>query len=71
VRKGKNYVSFHLMALYTFPETIDGVSPALRRRMRGKACFNFTRIDEELFAELQRLTAASAKEFGVKMTRLT
>jgi hypothetical protein len=63
VRIGKNYVTFHLMALYTFPEMLESVSPALRQRMQGKACFNFTQIDEELFAELERLTAAGAKRF--------
>ena len=31
--------------------------PELRRRMQGKACFNFTRVDEALFAELATLTA--------------
>jgi hypothetical protein len=71
VRKGKSYVSFHLMGLYTFPEMLKSVSPALRRRMQGKSCFNFTQIDEELFAELKRLTAASAKGFAEKPARLT
>jgi hypothetical protein len=66
VRKGKNYVSFHLMALYTFPETLASVSPALRQRMQGKSCFNFTQIDEHLFAELERLTADGAKRFARK-----
>jgi hypothetical protein len=71
VRQGKNYVSFHLMALYVFPEMLKSVSPALLQRMQGKACFNFTQIDEDQFAELERLTAASAKGFGEKMARLT
>jgi hypothetical protein len=33
------------------------VSPALQRRKQGKACFNFTKIDEALFEELEQLTA--------------
>ena len=33
------------------------MSPDLRRRMHGKGCFNFTRVDEPLFAELADLTA--------------
>ncbi len=28
------------------------MSPELRRRMQGKSCFNFTTVDEPLFAEL-------------------
>ena len=32
------------------------MSPALKQRMQGKACFNFKRIDPELFAELGEIT---------------
>lgn len=32
-------------------------SPALRKRMQGKSCFNFTRVDDALFFELVDLTA--------------
>jgi len=71
VRVGKNYVSFHLMGLYAFPDMLPRVSSALRGRMQGKACFNFTRSDDELFAELERLTAATFDKFTSKTTRLT
>jgi hypothetical protein len=55
---GKRYVSFHLMPVYVFPELLEGISPELRRRMQGKSCFNFTKPDDVLFAELAKLTAA-------------
>jgi hypothetical protein len=55
----KRYVSYHLMPLYTASSTVLPVSDRLRRRMQGKSCFNFTRIDEELFAELSELTRRS------------
>ena len=45
-RVGKSYVSYYLMPVYGLPELVDGISPELKRRMQGKACFNFTRIDE-------------------------
>ena len=54
---GKSYVSFHLMSVYTDPELMASMSPGLRRRMQGKSCFNFTKLDESLFAELDALTA--------------
>ena len=57
VRPGKRYVSYYLMAVYAFPELVGSMSPALRRRMQGKSCFNFTKVDEALLAELARLTA--------------
>jgi len=55
----KNYVSFYLMPVYMYPELLDHISPGLKKRMQGKSCFNFTKIDEALFAELQALTARS------------
>jgi hypothetical protein len=64
VRLGKNYVSYHLFSIYaTLGESIT-MSPELKKRMQGKACFNFTTIDEPLFKELAKLTKAGAKRFG-------
>jgi hypothetical protein len=59
VRPGKRYVSFYLMPVYGFPDLIDSMSPELKRRMQGKSCFNFTKIDEPLLKELSQLTGAS------------
>ena len=40
------------MPVYVDPGLLDDVSPELRKRMQGKSCFNFTSVDEPLFAEL-------------------
>jgi len=69
VRKGKGYVSFHLMPVYAYPEMRKSLSPALRKRMQGKACFNFTTVDDDLFEELRRLTAKGMEGFPEKMLR--
>lgn len=53
-----SFVSFHLMPVYSQPALLDGLSPALKRRMQGKSCFNFTEIDKPLFDELAALTKA-------------
>lgn len=58
-RLGKRYVSFYLMGVYGEPELLASISPELRRRMQGKSCFNFTKLDEPLFRELEALTARS------------
>lgn len=63
-RAGKRYVSFYLMAVYGIPELLDGISPGLRRRMQGKSCFNFSRIDEPLLAELEALVARAVPRHG-------
>ena len=56
-RLGKSYVSYYLMPVYASPELAASVSPALAKRKQGKACFNFTKVDEALLAELEDLTA--------------
>jgi hypothetical protein len=57
VRTTANHVSFHLMPIYADPNLLHGISPGLRRHLKGKTTFNFAVIDEELFAELEALTA--------------
>ena len=61
VRTGKNYVSFHLLYMYFHPAAKKALSPALKKRMQGKACFNFTTVDEACFAELGRLIGDGLK----------
>ena len=51
------YVSYHLMPVYGDTALLTGISAQLRARMQGKACFNFSKVDEALFAELADLTA--------------
>jgi hypothetical protein len=63
VRTGKNYVSFHLLFLYYNPAALKVISPMLKKRMQGKACFNFTALDEACFAELGRLIAEGLKRY--------
>ena len=58
VQQRKNYVSYHLMPVYVFPDLLDGVSDRLKKRMQGKSCFNFTSLDQGMVEELTRLTEA-------------
>jgi len=59
----KNYVSFHLMPVYVFPALLTEISPALKRRMQGKSCFNFAKVEPDLFDELAGLTARGFAAF--------
>jgi hypothetical protein len=59
----KNYVSYHLMPVYVFPDLLDDLSPGLKKRMQGKSCFNFTAIDEATLNELTRLTQKGFDRF--------
>lgn len=59
----KNYVSFYLMPVYMFPDLLKDISPELRKRMQGKACFNFKKIEPDLFEELSGLTRKGFEKF--------
>jgi hypothetical protein len=63
VRMGKNYVSYYLMPVYTFPALLDDLSPELRARMQGKSCFNFKALEPALMKELKRLTQRSFEKW--------
>jgi hypothetical protein len=60
VKAGKAYVSYHLMPVYTHPALAASISPALKKRMQGKSCFNFQAADPALFEELEALTREAA-----------
>ena len=65
VRLGKAYASFHLFPLYVCPELTDGISPALKKRMQGKSCFNFkTPPEGDVSADLERLTAEAVHDWA-------
>lgn len=66
VKQQKRYVSYYLMPVYTEPQLAAAVSPDLRRRMQGKSCFNFTKVDEGLFDELMDLTEKGREAYTAK-----
>jgi hypothetical protein len=39
------------------------MSPALKKRMQGKSCLNFTKVDKDLFKELKGLTKLGTARF--------
>ncbi len=59
----KNYVSFYLMPVYMYPELLKNVSPELKKHMQGKSCFNFKKVESDLFKELETLTHAGVEKF--------
>lgn len=62
----KRYVSYHLMPVYVNPQLLEGMSPALKKHMHGKSCFNFRTIDASLFKELSKLTDAGFIDYRKK-----
>jgi hypothetical protein len=65
VRLGKAYASFHLFPLYVNPGLANGLSPALKKRMQGKSCFNFkTPPEPDVSADLERLAAEAVQDWA-------
>jgi hypothetical protein len=63
VKIKKNDVGYYLMALYFYPDLLESVSDALKKRLNGKTCFHFKKPEPELFAELKALTALCLQRF--------
>jgi hypothetical protein len=63
VRTGRAYASFHFFPVCTHPDLLEGVSPELRKRMQGKSCFNFRRLDPDQRWVLQRLVWAGLERY--------
>ena len=59
----KNYVSFYLMPVYMYPDLLKDISPELKKHMQGKSCFNFKKVEPELFHELAKLAKNSYERF--------
>lgn len=70
VKRGKAYVSVHLMPIYMNAALQKQVPPGLKKRMQGKSCFNFkTGPEPESVAELQKLAQAGFEHWrGQKWT---
>jgi hypothetical protein len=64
IGKGKSYVSYHLMPVYMNAAMQKRIPPELKKRMQGKACFNFTEVDPVLFRQLADLTAAGFESYS-------
>ena len=69
-RVGKSYVSFYLMPVYADQGLSASISPALAKRRQGKSCFNFTKVDEGLFAELSELAAKGIPGFEAEARKI-
>ena len=67
VRVGRNYVSYHLMPIYMSGTLMKLITPALKKHMQGKSCFNFkTNPDAALLSDLRTLTDSALRDWKEK-----
>ncbi len=60
----KNYVSAHLIPVYSHPDMLESVDPDLKKRMQGKSCFNFRKLDAAPLDQFAALVDAGAARFA-------
>lgn len=51
----KHFVGFYFMPIYSHPKKFAIRHPEVKRFLKGKSCFNVTRVDADILAELDRL----------------
>jgi hypothetical protein len=64
VKPGASYVSLYLKPVYTWPDLLEDISPALRKRLQGsRTSFSFAIVDEPLLAELEALVERAFRRY--------
>jgi hypothetical protein len=53
----KNYVSFYVFPVYMYPDLVDGFG-TMKKRMQGKSCFNFRKVDSDQVEKMRALVKA-------------
>lgn len=56
IKINKNFVSYHLMPIYVFPELTLSMDPELKKHLKGKSCFNFKILKASELMQLKTLT---------------
>ncbi len=65
VKPGASYVSLYLKPVYTWPDLLDDISPALRKRLQGtRTAFSFAVVDAELLSELDGLVERAYRRYA-------
>ncbi|TXT60291.1 MAG: hypothetical protein BAJALOKI2v1_120073 [Promethearchaeota archaeon] len=59
----KNYVSFYFNPIYSHPESFSDINPELKRFLKGKSCFNLTKITPTLLREIEDLVVDGIKKY--------
>ena len=51
----KNYVSFYFSPIYSHPDEFVEISPNLKKTLKGKSCFNITKITPQFLEEIEEI----------------
>jgi len=65
IKPAATHVSLFMIAVDTFPEVLEGASPALLERRTGKATFSFPFLDDDVARDLEALLARLYERYRV------
>jgi len=57
----KNFVGFYLMTIYAQPRLVQELGPDLKKRLKGKSCFQITKTDKAILAQIKKALADGQK----------
>jgi hypothetical protein len=52
----KSFVAFYFMPIYSNPEFVESLPAELKKCIKGKACFNLKKADQQLFKQIEKMT---------------
>src|SRR5690349_3122344 len=50
-------VRFYFFPIYSHPASFENLSPEMKKNLKGKSCFHFKKLDENLEKELKEIVA--------------
>jgi hypothetical protein len=63
VIKQKNYVSFYFSPIYSHPDDFQNIDQDLKKFLKGKSCFNLTKITPKLEERIEELLNKGIKKY--------
>ena len=51
----KHFIGLYFMPIYSHPKKFKLANPSVKRFLKGKSCFNVTKVDKEISQEIQSL----------------
>ncbi|MFW9950053.1 MAG: hypothetical protein ACFFKA_08005 [Candidatus Thorarchaeota archaeon] len=49
----KNYVSIYFSPIYSHPDEFEDISQNLKKKLKGKSCFNISKLNPQLLDEIE------------------
>ena len=63
IKINKSFVSYYLMPIYVNPELLKDIDAKLKKHLKGKSCFNFKQLDDDVLTQLQELTDKGLQDY--------